>query len=101
MPDEIGDQIAVDLDSENRRAGIGKRQRQRAAAGTDLEKDIAGSWIDGADDLTRPSGRQEVLTEPLSRPGRPRQSRSVGSLAPSPRQYRSSIASISSSDRPK
>ena len=65
-----------------------------------------GARADGGDDLRRPGGRQEVLAEPLADGGaRGRIVAATSSLTRpdrlSPRQYRSSISSISSSDSPK
>src|SRR5262245_22702284 len=100
MPGEIRDQVAVDLHGEDWRTRIGQWQRQRPAARADLEEYIARRRIDGSDDLPRPARRQKVLTKPFTRPAGSGQSSSVSSIA-LPRQYRSSISSISSSDKPK
>jgi hypothetical protein len=81
MRDQIGDQIPVDLDRKNRCARIGERQGQRPATGANLEKDVAWRGIDRGDDLSRPAGREKVLTEPFARPPERCQSRSPASVS--------------------
>ena len=51
---QLREQVAIDFHSEDRRAGLGKREGQRALAGTDLEKNIARLRIDRVDNLVRP-----------------------------------------------
>ena len=93
------DHVAVELDGREPRDPRRQPQRQRAGAGPDLEEAIVGCGVDRRDELVRPRGLEEVLAETLSRPRTDRHHHT--SSSDSPRQYFSSISSISSSLIPK
>ena len=112
-------QIAVDFDGANDGTGAEQRPRQRAEAGTDLDERFAGDRRHGGDQLGRPRGLEEMLAEALAGPVPRRLGVFVrrrrhgvaltvaaiavvqSSRASLARQYCSSMASISSSLRPK
>ena len=75
-------------------------QRERAWAGTNLEETIGRLWRDRLDELVGPRRLEEVLSELLLRPDA-RLAPHHTSSSDSPRQYFSSISSISSSLIPK
>ena len=61
---EDGHEVAVDLDSGDRRAGLGQRERQRAEAGADLDDLVAGADAGEAGDAADGVGiGDEVLAE--------------------------------------
>jgi len=93
---ELRDQIAIDFAGDHLLRPGRQRSGQRAATGADFQKDLVALGPDRADDLVNPGGLEKMLAESL-----------LGSIHPfsvsaaSPRQYCVSIASISSSLRPK
>jgi len=101
-------QVAIDLDCNQPFYARRQRERQGAATGPDLEKEIVGSRANRFDDATHPAGFEEVLAEAFaclhsssSSPAPPRSSAGEPSRRFRRSQYRSSISSISSSLRPK
>ena len=77
-----------------------KAQRKRAGAGTNLEETVGRLWRDRLDELVGPRGLEEVLSELFLGPDA-RLTPHHTSSSDSPRQYFSSISSISSSLMPK
>ena len=67
MLQKRGGEIPVDLPCDDMTGAGGKRERQRAASGSDLEKRIVGAGIDGTEDLLDPGALEKILSEPFSR----------------------------------
>ena len=87
---QVGGEVAVDFVGRDRLRARRERPGERAGAGTDFEECLVGFRVDRAHDFLDPRRLEEVLAVALAR-----------SHASSPRQYFSSISSISSSLKPK
>ena len=94
--------LGIELDRGDARHSRCQPQRQRSGAGADLEKSVVGFRVDCRNQLVRPCRLQKVLSVSFLRPHAD-QGRTAGhtSSSDSPRQYFSSISSISSSLIPK
>ena len=86
----------VELDGRQPRDARRQPQRQRAGSGPDFDEAIVRLRVDGRDELVGPRGFEKVLTVPFLGAHV-----SYTSSSDSPRQYFSSISSISSSLMPK
>src|SRR5678815_1028253 len=94
-------EVAIDLDGDDMPDPGGKWKRQCAPPWSNLKEYVVRRRGLRFQEPRDPRWLEEVLAEPFSRPRKRRQSSSSSGPRVSPRQYRSSMSSISSSLMPK